>query len=123
MNVESVLKTLGELYPEAKIIQNKDRNGNVIEINCQLHMTKGLSEIISVVDQTPIHFHKQATEVYEILRGKLIFKKDKEDLLLQVGDKIEIEPKEVHGGQGDETWVKITSRPGWNILDHSIVRS
>ena len=122
MNVENVLKTLAELYPEAKIIQNKDRNGNITEILCITHSTKALSEIVSVVDNTLPHSHKQATEIYEILRGKLVITRDKEKLLLQVGDKIQIDPKEVHSAEGQETWVKITSRPGWNILDHIIAR-
>lgn len=122
MNVESVLKTLSDLYPEKKIIQNKDREGNVLEILCIDHTTKGLSEIICVVDKTMPHYHRGATETYEILRGKLVLNIDKEKVLLQVGDSINIEPKEVHSAEGEETWLKITSRPGWNILDHAIVR-
>ncbi|MFS8131182.1 MAG: cupin domain-containing protein [Candidatus Dojkabacteria bacterium] len=122
MNVESVLKTLDGLYPGKKIIQNKDREGNVIEILCIDHMTKGLSEIICVVDRTLPHYHKEATEIYDVLRGKLVLTVEKEKVLLQVGDHIQIEPKEVHSCEGQETWVKITSRPGWNILDHAIVR-
>src|SRR6185369_1862933 len=111
MNVENVVKTLEELYPEKKIIQNKDREGNVIEILCVEHMTKGLSEIVCVVDRTLPHYHKNATETYEVLRGKLILTKGKEKILLQVGDHIDIEPKEVHAAEGQEAWIKITSRP------------
>jgi len=122
MNVDSVIKTLTELYPDKKIIQNKDREGNVIEILCLDHVTKGLSEIICVVDKTLPHYHRQATEIYEVLRGKLVLNIDKEKILLQVGDNIEIEPKQVHSAEAEEAWIKITSRPGWNILDHAIVR-
>jgi len=122
MNVDSVIKTLTELYPDKKIIQNKDREGNIIEILCLDHVTKGLSEIICVVDKTLPHYHRQATEIYEVLRGKLVLNIDKEKILLQVGDNIEIEPKQVHSAEAEEAWIKITSRPGWNILDHAIVR-
>ncbi|MEO6728297.1 MAG: hypothetical protein ABIM99_00075 [Candidatus Dojkabacteria bacterium] len=122
MNVENVLKTLTDLYPEAKIIQNHDRDGKVIEVLCIYHNTKALSEIISVVDKTMPHYHRGATETYEIVRGKLVLNKGSEKILLQVGDHIELEPKEVHSAEGDETWVKLISRPGWNILDHAIVR-
>lgn len=122
MNVESVLESLSSLYPGTKIIQNKDREGNVVEILCIVHTTKAVSEIVAVVDRTLAHYHKHATEIYEIIRGKLILSKEKEKLLLQVGDHIQIDPGEVHSAEGQETWVRITSRPGWNILDHAIVR-
>ncbi len=122
MNVESVLETLSNLYPGSKIIQNKDREGKLLEILCIVHTTKAVSEIISVVDRTLPHYHRHATEIYEVLRGKLVLSKDKEKLLLQVGDHIQIDPGEVHSCEAHEAWVKITSRPGWNILDHAIVR-
>lgn len=122
MNVKSVVETLSQLYPDKNIVENKDKEGKTIEVICKLNATKGLSEFIVVVDRTIAHHHKLATEIYEIIRGKLVLNKGKEKFLLQVGDNITIEPGEVHSGEGNETWVKIISRPGWNRLDHIIAR-
>ena len=122
MNVKNVVETLSQLYPDKNIIENKDKEGKTVEIICELTATKGLSEAIAVIDRAIAHHHKIATETYEVIRGKLILNKDKEKFLLQVGDTITIEPGEVHSAEGNETWIKVVCRPGWNRLDHIIAR-
>ncbi|MEP7103965.1 MAG: cupin domain-containing protein [Candidatus Dojkabacteria bacterium] len=122
MNVAKILSLLDQLYPGKKVIQNKDRNGNVTEIICEISNDKITSEAVAVIDSTTPHYHKTLTETYEVIRGKLVLVKGKEKYLLQVGDTMVIEPHEIHSAEGDETWIKVTSNPAWTIMDHIVAR-
>ncbi len=112
MDVEKVIKELSQKYPGKKIIKNKE--GNPTEIICEIE--PGLA--VAVIDKSITHYHKKATEVYEIMRGDLIAYKDGKEYKLGEGEKLTIKPDEVHYAVGNETWVKVFSEPPWTPEDH-----
>jgi mannose-6-phosphate isomerase-like protein (cupin superfamily) len=120
MNVEAVVEELKKIYPGKKIIENKNREGKITEIICEIEPGKDKSIAIAVVDKSVPHYHKTITEKYEIIRGQLIVNKAGKDYFLQNGDEMTIHPGEVHSAQGQGAWVRVTSTPGWSILDHII---
>ena len=124
MNIQKVLRELREEYLGKDIFQNKDENGSVIEVICEIEPSSehpDYSVAIAVVDTIDAHVHHVSIETYEILRGQLVLQKDGEEHILEKGDTIEIRPKEVHGGIGEEVWIKVTSKPGWTLEDHILV--
>ena len=58
-----------------------------------------------------------AQETYEVLRGNLEMTKGGRTYVLTPGEKLIIEPREYHVANGNETWVKVTSKPAWTPED------
>ena len=118
MNKSKVIKELKQQYPGKTIILIPEDNPT--EILCEIDPSVkhlGFSVAISVVDKSAAHSHKIATEKYEVIKGTLTVYKDGEKFVLQNGETLTIWPNEVHYAQGNETWIKTTSRPGWTPED------
>jgi hypothetical protein len=68
---------------------------------------------VAVIDKTEPHHHKVTTEIMKWSGGAGSY----------VNGKVYIGPKtfllrtagEIHSATGAETWVKVTSKPGWSI--------
>ncbi len=119
MNKEEVVKKLKLKYPGKKIVLNNDENPK--EIICEIDPTQKhpkYSACIAVIDESLPHYHKQTTEIYEVIKGKLILNIGDKVVEMKEGDKIMIEPNKIHWSKGKETWVKTTSHPGWSPKDH-----
>ncbi len=122
MNVRKVINQLQTEYPGKNIIKNN--LVNTTEIICEIDPTSvhpDYNLAIVVIDKSKPHYHKRITEVYEVLKGDLIVNKDGKDYVLKPGDKITIHPGEVHFAYGNETWFKVSSKPGWTFSDHILV--
>jgi len=122
MNINKVIDTLKTKYPGKKIVLNSKEN--LTEILCEvdptpLHPEK--STAISVIDMTEPHYHNNSTETYEVVKGSLTLLVDGKPQLLSVGHSATIYPGQIHSATGDETWVKVTSKPGWTKKDHILV--
>ncbi len=114
MNVERIIRELSEKYPRKKIIKNREENPT--EIICEVE--PGLA--VAVIDKSITHYHKKTTEIYEKIKGELTVYKNGKQYKLGEGDKITIEPEEVHYAVGNETWVKALSELPWTPEDHII---
>ncbi len=127
MDVKKVIAELQRLFPGKTMVENKNSLGVTTEVVCEKDPTENhadYSESIAVVDASTIHYHKKLTEKYEIMKGDLeVFKYDANKLLykeykLKKGEMITIHPGEIHSCKGDETWVKVVSKPGWTPGDY-----
>ncbi len=121
MDVQRVVDELKRKYPGKKIILNNPDNPT--EIICEIEpgsVNPDKSVAIAVLDESVKHIHRQSTEEYEVIRGNLEVTKGGKSLFLSQGEKVVIEPGEVHMAKGKETWVKVTSRPGWKPEDHMV---
>lgn len=119
MNARAVIAKLHKLYPGKTMVKNDEKNPT--EIICEIEPTSehaGYSVAIAVIDQSIPHFHKQATEEYEVINGKLTITINGHRHVLKPGEKLAINPGHVHFAKGNETWVKVTARPGWKPEDH-----
>lgn len=119
MRINEVIEELKKTYPGKKIILN-DKN-NLTEILCEVDPPSkhsAYSVAVSVIDETIPHYHNEATEVYEILRGEVDFIIDGKVFHLKTGELLTIQPGEVHSFKGNETWIKCTAKPAWKISDH-----
>jgi len=116
MNVERVVSELKRKYPGKKIILDPPENPT--EIICEIE--NGIA--IAIIDESRPHYHKKATEFYEVLQGDLIITIDKRKYKLKKGDKITIKPGKIHSVKGNETWVSCLSKPGWKSEDHVLVK-
>lgn len=119
MNINSVIDELKKTYPGKRIILNDQRN--LTEILCEIEPTAKhphYSIAISVIDRTIPHLHNDTTETYEVLRGELTLQVGDKKIVLKKGETYTIQPNEIHTASGTETWVKVTSRPGWTKDDH-----
>jgi mannose-6-phosphate isomerase-like protein (cupin superfamily) len=122
MNTQKVIKELTSQYPGKTIVLNPEDRPT--EILCEIDPSArhpAFSVAVAVIDRSTPHLHKMSTEKYEILKGTLTIFKDGEKNVLGVGDTIEIWPNEIHYATGNESWVKVTSRPGWTPEDHKLV--
>ncbi len=72
------------------------------------------------MDENVKHYHRLAKETYEVIKGNLELTKGGKTYFLSPGEKLEIEPGEYHVAKGNETWVKVTSEPGWTSDDHHL---
>ena len=122
MDAQQVIKELEGSYPGKNIVTLGEPD--VTEIICETHPTgehAGWSTAISVIDRIAPHYHKETTEVYEVIRGSLLVCKDGTEFRLKEGESLEILPGEVHSAIGEETWIKAHSTPGWVTEDHYLV--
>lgn len=122
MNINSVIDTLKKQYPGKEIILNSKEN--LTEILCEIEPTSlhpDYSVAISVIDKTDAHYHNGITELYEVIKGELQMIIDGKLTILHVGQSITIYPGQIHSATGDETWIKVTSKPGWLKKDHILV--
>lgn len=125
MNTKRVVAILRKKYPGKNIVLNKNKQGKITEILCEIEPTTEHPEYsvaIAVVDKIQPHYHKATTEVYEVFKGKLKVFKDNNEFVLEAREKVTINPGEVHWAEGDETWFKATSSPGWKLEDHLLVK-
>lgn len=123
MNVEKVVAELKKRYPGKKIILAPSENPT--EIICEIESARNNKEdglAIAIIDESKLHYHKKATEFYEVLRGDLIIAIDKKEYKLKKGDKITIKPNTIHSVKGNETWVSCLSKPGWKSEDHILIK-
>ncbi|MDO8621411.1 MAG: cupin domain-containing protein [Candidatus Levybacteria bacterium] len=123
MNVRKVVSELKKKYPNKTIVLNPPENPT--EIICEIEPAKNNEEdgiAIAIIDDSKPHYHKKATEFYEILRGDLIITLGKRKYKLKKGDKFIIKPGEIHSAKGNETWVSCLSKPGWRPEDHILVK-
>ncbi|MBI3366751.1 cupin domain-containing protein [Candidatus Roizmanbacteria bacterium] len=119
MNVQKVIKELQKKYPGKKIIKNTEEN--TIEIICEIEPTKdhlNYSVAIAIIDSTISHYHQKTTEEYRVTKGILTVYKGNKSFVMHEGESIVIEPNIVHYAEGHETWIIITSRPGWTKEDY-----
>jgi len=116
MDKQKVIQQLKEKYPGKNIAENPN------EILCEVNPTQEHPEwsmAIAIIDQTQPHKHEVQTEIYEVIKGELkIIKNNQQEYILQAGDKLTINPGEIHQAIGNETWIKCHSRPGWFPEDH-----
>ena len=122
MNVKEVINNLRRQYPNKNIICNPPINPT--EILCETDPVidhPDYSVAIAVVDRTFPHKHARTTETYEVIIGKLTLIINRKIITLNSGEKMTIHPNQIHEAHGKETWVKVTSNPGWEIKDHLLV--
>lgn len=123
MNANQIINELSKKYPGKKIIRNKEDNPT--EIICEIDPAIKHPErsfVIAVIDKSEPHYHKETTETYEVAEGELMINRDGKEYKLKKGDKLTIKPEEVHYAIGNETWVKVYSKPGWIPGDHILIK-
>lgn len=122
MYTERVIFALKQMCPGKKIMKFPDSSPS--EILCEQDPTdhhESYSIAIAVIDKSAPHKHVLATEVYEIIKGTLTLHVDGKKHLLKEGEQFTILPGTVHYAEGDETWVKVLSKPGWKATDHILI--
>lgn len=123
MNTKKVIEQLKKEFPKSRIVENKEK-GKTIEIICEVEPSikhPEYSITIAVVDKILPHKHLNTTEAYKVVKGKLELTIDSRKYKLDKGDEIEITPDNLHWGNGEETWLKVTSTPGWTLEDHIVL--
>ncbi|MBI4973104.1 cupin domain-containing protein [Candidatus Roizmanbacteria bacterium] len=119
MRINEVIAELKKTYPGKSVVLN-NRN-NLTEILCEIEPSQlhpSYSVAIGVIDETTPHYHKKSTETYEVIKGELDLIVEGKTYHLKPGESFTMQPQEIHSAKGDETWVKCTSKPGWNSDDH-----
>lgn len=125
MILNQVIKRIKAKYPNKNIVKNDESNPT--EIICEIDPTSEhpeYSKAIAVILKSKPHYHRTSTETYEIVKGKLTVVKNGETFSLKIGDKLMINPAEVHYAFAGKVpaWVNVTSRPGWTPKDYYLVR-
>lgn len=119
MRVKRIKNELRQRYPESTIILLP--NDNPKEIICEIDPATehaDYSIAISVIEKSAPHYHKVATEEYEVVSGEVALFLGDEKKILKAGEKAIIQPGVIHWARADSAWVKCTSRPGWVPRDH-----
>lgn len=121
MNIPGVIEELKKKYPGKRILLNNRLN--CTEILCEIEPTAdhpAYSEVVSIIDKTDLHHHTSTKEVYKVVKGVLSLVIDGRQFVLNEGQSLTIEPGQTHQATGDETWVKVNSKPGWKKSDHKL---
>ena len=119
MNIPGVIEELKKKYPGKRILLNNRQN--CTEILCEIEPSSAhpsYSEVISIIDKTDLHYHDNTKETYKVLKGVLSLVVDGRTFVLNEGQSYTIELGEKHVAQGNETWVLVSSKPGWKKGDH-----
>lgn len=119
MRINEVIDELRSKYPGKSIILNDKHN--LTEILCEIDPTSrhpDHSVAIAVIDNTFPHYHNRTTEIYEVQKGELTLTVNGKVYTLGQGQSFTVQPGETHAAKGSETWVQVTSRPGWRSDDH-----
>ena len=122
MNINKIVSKMKRAYPGKKIIVTDPKSPG--EIICETEPTDAhpdWSEAIAVIDYTRLHYHRVVTETYEILRGELNMVIQEKTPHLKTGQSITIQPNTRHKAFGRETWIRVSSKPGWTPEDHILV--
>lgn len=122
MNIQQVLNELKTAYPKTNIVFNN--RDNPTEIVCEVEPTsehRNHSIAVAIIDKSKPHYHNVSTELYEVIRGRLTVIKDGKSYFLKEGDMLTVKPGEIHHAEGNETRVKVTSKPGWKFRDHHLI--
>lgn len=122
MNINTVISQMKQTYPGKKIIITDPANPG--EIICETEPTEthpDWSEAIAVIDYTRLHYHRLLTETYEVLHGKLDIVIQEKTQHMNTGESITIHPNTRHKVFGKETWIRVSSKPGWIPEDHILV--
>ncbi|PIY69093.1 hypothetical protein COY90_02490 [Candidatus Roizmanbacteria bacterium CG_4_10_14_0_8_um_filter_39_9] len=123
MRINEVIDELKKTYPGKKILLNS--KDNLTEILCEIEpasLHPDYSVAVAVIDESVPHYHTNTTETYEVLRGALDLTIGDTTIHLKQGGTCTIQPEELHKATGSETWVKVTSKPGWIPQDHRKVK-
>lgn len=124
MNAKKLKRDLLERYPDAAIILLPSDHPR--EILCEIDPATShtdYSVAISVIEKSTPHYHKIATEEYEVLSGEVTLYLGDEKKILKAGDKVMIKPGTIHWAKSKSGWIKCTSRPGWIPLDHLLAEN
>jgi len=119
MDVKEVIKELKRMYPGRKVIVTDPKDPG--EIICETKPGKGKSEAVAVIDFTRLHYHRVLTEVYEVSKGELTMNIDGKKKVVKEGESITLLPGTKHSAKGKETWIKVSSTPGWTPEDHILL--
>ena len=120
MNTKKVIAELKKHNPGKNIVINTPEFP--LEIVCELDPVKQ-TRAIAVIDFLRPHYHKINTEIYEVIKGKLIVYFQGNIVLLKKGDSLKIKPLSIHSAVGKETWIKVYSNPGWLLNDHYLIKN
>lgn len=122
MNITKVISRLNNEYPGKNIIKNNKEYPT--EIICEIEPTKKHPEYsiaIAVIDQSLPHYHKKTVETYEVMEGELRVVVDGTECKLNTGEKLIIKPESIHSARGNQTIVRVSSKPGWTFEDHILI--
>lgn len=124
MTAKETIDYFQEQYSGKNVIELPP--GKPTEIICELEPSSEHPEYsiaVAAISSSKPHYHKKATEFYEVVRGGLILMVDDKSIKLNVGDIYTVKPQQIHHAKGNFTLVKVTSRPGWTSDDHILVKS
>lgn len=122
--VQQVVRFLKARYPGKNIVLNKDAQGEVAEVICEVYNGSDFSKAIAVIIKgSLLHYHKTLTETYFVKHGKLRVWKDNKEYIISEGETITFKPYEQHKTVGHFVWLEVYSHPGWKFSDHILVDS
>lgn len=122
MNIPKVISRLNNEYPGKNIIKNDEEHPT--EIIREIEPTENHPEhsiAIAVIDQSLPHYHKKTVETYEVMEGELIVIVDGTEYKLNKDEKLIIKPESIHSARGNQTIVRVSSKPGWTFEDHILI--
>ena len=123
LNKDKLIAELKNQYPDKEIFFDPPESDTPHEIIVEIEPASDHPEhslAMAVVGKSTPHYHKKTTEVYQAVKGELTITIDGVVHKLQPGEKITIEPGQVHSAEGNEAWFLTHSTPGWTFEDHVV---
>ncbi|MCU7806190.1 MAG: hypothetical protein KZQ96_23705 [Candidatus Thiodiazotropha sp. (ex Lucinoma borealis)] len=123
MDKEKIIAKITSRYPGKEIIIDPPGAVDPAEIIVELEPTSqhpGHSLALAVVGKSTPHYHKKTTEIYEAVEGIVKIDIEGKEVVLQPGEKVTINPKQLHHAEGNKAWFLTHSRPGWTFEDHIV---
>ncbi len=112
MDTDKIIAQLAREYPHAPTYVNDIKNPT--EVICEVEPVQrhsGYNASVCVVNRTSPHYHKQANQIYYVLKGTLTLYINDQKKVLQEDEVAVVQAGEVHWATGKETWIELYSEP------------
>jgi len=116
-----VIEELKKKHPKSNIVFNKNKDGVISEIICEIIQSPDFSKAVAVINKSLLHYHKTLTETYLVTKGILNVEVENKEFTVKVGESVTFYPYQKHRTSGNATWIEVYSQPGWRLQDHILV--
>ena len=75
----------------------------------------------AAIDSSEQHYNKLSSQTYAVLKGRLVLKLTKRDVVLYSGMSHVVPANTVHSAEAEGAIIEVTSHPGWTPEDRIYV--
>jgi mannose-6-phosphate isomerase-like protein (cupin superfamily) len=117
MDSERIIAELRKEFPGKNIVRipEEDPKELIVELG---PVSEKESIAVAIIDRGPRHLHRVTTETYVVQTGMLRVHVDDRVVELWPGQRLRIDPGQVHWSEGHATRLLVYAEPAWQAEDY-----